>query len=93
VPPFAAASYPVDTKYTFSNTNCHLSKPTTDVFDILMVTYGNGELCSKLLYNAMNRAYLQRVEAYYSLIQEEKKATSTPPSSYVPKDGVYIKQY
>ena len=65
LPAHAAAAYPVDTKYALSNKNSHLGKSTTDVFDLLMTTYGNGDLCSRLLYNAMNQDYLSQVADYY----------------------------
>jgi hypothetical protein len=65
VPAFAAAEYPVDTRYAINTKSCHLTRATTEVFSSIMVTYGNGELCSRLLYNAINRAYLERIESYY----------------------------
>ena len=62
------------------------------MFDLLMPTYGNGDLCSRLLYNAMNQSYLERVESYYSYHKEHSKA-SIVPKPYVAKDGGFIKAY
>jgi len=65
LPAYAAAAYPVDTKYALSNKNSHVGKSATGVFDLLMTTCGNGDLCSRLLYNAMNQDYLSQVADYY----------------------------
>ena len=66
IPAFAAAAYPVETKYALPNKNCHIGRCATQAFDILMTTYGNGDVCSRLLYNAINRAYLERITSYFS---------------------------
>jgi hypothetical protein len=55
-----------------------------------MTTYGNGKLCSKLLYNSLNRAYLERVASYYSY--HAMKGTQNV-TEYVPKDDGFIKTY
>jgi len=89
LPDYAADQHPVDTQCAFTNYASHLSRATTDVFSSIMLTYGNGELCSKLLCNTMNRAYVRRLKACYSVAK--KNAVSVP--DYVPKDGVYIKTY
>ena len=44
LPEFAAASYPVETKCALSNNNFHLNENTTQVFDAVVLTYGNGEI-------------------------------------------------
>ena len=49
IPPHAANQYPVDTKYALTTKNSHLAYTATEVFDSVMLTYGNGELCSTLL--------------------------------------------
>ena len=49
IPEYAASSYPVESTYAQANNSCHLSRNATEVFSTIMVTYGNGELCSKLL--------------------------------------------
>jgi len=55
-----------------------------------MMTYGNGELCSWLLYTSINRLYLERVENYYSYAKANQQASVVP---YFEKDGEYIKAY
>jgi hypothetical protein len=70
LPDYVAASYPVDNKYAMATKSCQVAKNATDVFDHLMTTYGNGDLCSRLLYNAINKSYLERVTSYYSYSRE-----------------------
>jgi len=95
LPDHAADYYPVDHNYAFPNYGSHLSRNTTDVFSSLTLTCGNGEMCSKLLHNCMNRAYLRRVKSCYSKLKEKKESTQDekPILECVKKDGVYIKTY
>jgi hypothetical protein len=88
IPAYAAALYPVETKYALRN-NCHLARNTTDVFESLIVTYGNGDLCSKLLYNAINRDYLRRVTTYYSFAVDKTNRKNV--QQYLTKDGQFIR--
>ena len=53
LPPHLANEYPVTTNYAIANATSHISRNASDVFASIMVTYGNGELCSKLLYDAI----------------------------------------
>jgi len=46
---YARTSYPVEPKFALSNKNCHIGRTATQAFDLLMPTYGNGDLCSRLL--------------------------------------------
>jgi len=89
LPAFAAASYPVEAKYALDK-NSHIGRDATDVFDTLMTTHGNGELCSRLLYNACNRAYLERVTSYYSY---GKQYTGSVTRPHVQKDGEHMRAY
>ena len=89
LPDYAADEYPVDSTYAFPNYASHLSRSTTEVFSSLILTYGNGEMCSKLMYNAINRAYLRRLKSYLSRAKEKK----TRAHMYIRKDGVYVKTY
>jgi hypothetical protein len=66
LPPHAAEAYPVEECFSYSNTLSHLSRITTETFDSIMLTYGNGEMCSKLLYNAIDRSYISQLKVYYS---------------------------
>jgi hypothetical protein len=70
LPAYASSFYPVDTRYALANKNCHLSRSATDIFDSILPTYGNADLCSRLLYKAINRAYLERAASYFSLVAE-----------------------
>lgn len=91
LPGYARASYPVKTKYALSNKNCHIGLSATQVMDLIMPTYGNGDLCSWLLYNAINWSYMKRVKNYYSYHSYRRKEGGTLP--YVGKDGDYIRAY
>ena len=61
LPAHARNSHPVETKNALDNKNSHLGKTATDVFDLLMPAHGNGDLCSRLLFSAMNRSHAERV--------------------------------
>ena len=89
LPAHVAALYPVETKYALPNKNSHLHRQATDVFDSIMLTYGNGELCSRILYDSINRDYIQRLKIYYSYA----KASGTATMPYVPKDGGFIRAH
>ena len=94
LPVHAADSYPVETVHAVPNTSCHLARQSTEVFATMMVTYGNGELCSKLLCNAVNRDYLHRLKCYCSIAKEKKGlAAAANTTNCVEKDGEFIKQF
>ena len=92
LPAYARMAYPVDTKYAL-NKHSHIGRSATDVMDLLMPTYGNGDLCSRLLHNSINRAYIERVENYYSyyIVMEKEGTGSIMP--YLEKDGQFIRAY
>ena len=95
IPDYAASCCPVDTTYAQRDSKCHLNRHATEAFSSVMVTYGNGELCSKLLFNSINRDCMRRIRAYYSLAKEKNPSTTTPSTTtpYVQKDGEFIRQY
>ena len=72
--------------------NCHLSKSVTNVMDLLMPTHGNGDLISWLLYDAINRACIEKVQSYYSFIARKEGATNDL-QPHVEKDGCFVKAY
>ena len=88
LPAHARNAYPVETKYALENKNCHIGKTAMNIFDLLMPTNGNGDLCSRLLCHIMNRSYAQRVEEYYSFYQSTNKKEE--PASYVDNYGYYV---
>jgi len=90
LPAYAAAAYPVEPKFAQSR-NCHVSKTATDSFDLLMTTYANGDLCSHLLYNAVNQAYLSKISAHCSYHKGQREPKNVLP--YPAKDGWYVKYY
>ena len=92
IPDYAATCYPVDSTYAIRDSKCHLNRHATEAFASIMLTCGNGELCSKLLHNAINRDCMRRIKAYYSMAEEKKGSSTTVTASYVPKDGTFIRQ-
>jgi len=90
LPPHVANEYPVSANYVSANSTSHVSRNATEVFASIMITYGNGELCSKLLCDAINRSYVRRIEGYCSYALLTKKVSTT---ECIPKDGCFIKQY
>jgi hypothetical protein len=96
IPLHIASNYPVDPKYALCNWESHVARTATDIFDQIMTTYGNGELCSRMLYNAINRAYLQYVASYYSFYKEYRRQFPTRivnAKEYVRKDAEFIPLY
>jgi len=89
IPQYAALAYPVESKYALPNKNCHLGRSVTDILDMLMPTYGNGDLCSRLLYDAINRAYLRSAASYYSYNGKRIEKHQ----EYVKKNGEYIRAF
>jgi len=89
LPVHASSSYPVETKYALPG-NSHFSRAATDVFDDLMKTYCNGDMCGRLLYRAINNNYLKKAASYYSF---HIKIGSTTCSKYPEKDGEFITSY
>jgi len=93
LPDHIANEYPVETNYALANCASHLSRNTTDVFASLLLTYGNGEMCSRLLYNGLNKSYIRRLKCCYSKAKENQNQNGKKVLEYIDKDGVYIKTY
>jgi hypothetical protein len=93
LPAHVSSAYPVASRYAAGNRNSHLHVKATDVFDMLLPTYGNAVLCSKLLYNALNRSYVERVSDYYSSLAEKTEESATSIATYIQKDGEFITCY
>lgn len=92
LPAYVAEAYPVEMKYCLPNKKCHLMRHATQVFDSLMLTYGNGEVCSKMLYASINAKYLSRLKTCYSYIQIHPiEGEAAVP--FVEKNSEYIRQY
>jgi hypothetical protein len=84
LPEHIANQYPVDPRYARGNQ--HIAKCATDVFEEIILTYTNGDLCSRLLYNSVNKAYIDKVTSYYSFCRSINKK----PETYPKKDGEFI---
>ena len=90
LPEHAASACPVETTCALPSCSCHLSRNAAEVFSTIVVTCGNGELCSKLLFNAINRDCIQRLKVHCSVAKQKKGTTTTMP--YPEKDGTVVKQ-
>jgi len=88
LPAYAAASYPVESKYALSK-HSHVARSATDVFDLIMTTCGNGDLCSRLLYNGVNRAYMERVTDCCSYNSMKGQNDKSAPK-HIEKEGEFI---
>jgi len=92
LPAFVAADYPVDLKYAVGGKHSHIGRGATNVFDQIMTTYANGDLCSRLLCSALNNAHLEKVAKYHSYFTEKNAATATV-KPYIQKNGQCIKLF
>ena len=61
-------------------------KEATHLFDELMVTHGNGDLCSKQIYSGINKDYEDRQMRYYSFCV----STGQKSEDYPKKDGEWL---
>ena len=84
LPAHIASQYPVEPKYATGQ--FHISQGASNIFEELMITYGNGNLCSRLLYNAMCKAYTIKLMEYYSLC----KMLNKKPEEYPKKNKGFI---
>jgi len=89
LPECAANQHPVHSSWAFPNFASHLSRTTAEAFSSLTLTCGNGEMCSRMLCNSINVAYLQRIKSYCSHAKEKKLKVK----DCVTKDGVFVKAY
>jgi hypothetical protein len=66
LPEYVRHAYPVDTKYAGVGSTFHLMRSASDMLEDLMLTYGNGDLVSKMLRRAIDNDYLHRLQSYLS---------------------------
>jgi len=93
LPQFAAEAYPLATQCALTNRKSHLERAAADIFDSMILTYGNGELCSRLLYNAINRHHVESLKKHcsYSHCHRQSSYDLFPP--FLAKDGAFIRQH
>jgi len=94
VPACARAACPVETKHALPSENSHIGKGATAVFDLLMPTCGNGDLCSRLLCDSINRSHMERVTCCCSCHKTHRSAGATSAAATEPcinKDGQHVK--
>ena len=85
LPLYIRAQYPVYPRYATGR--WHLSRPASDLFEELMMTYGNGELASRLFYGMINKHYIWRLEEYLSYHAHHDRTCDEYPL----KDSEYIR--
>ena len=68
LPFWVSQTYPVDPKYITPKKNnpWSLHRSASDLLQMLMTTYANGEVVSKLIYRAINQNYETRAAEYFS---------------------------
>ena len=80
-------AYPVAPRYAVGY-DVHLTEPTTHVLENLMLTYGNGDMLSRLLHELQAMAYEDTEENYYDNVNDlEIKISKQLPkfSDYGPR--------
>ena len=56
-----------------------------------MVTYANGDLCSRLLYDCINKSYTEKLKSYLSFFKNH--LTDQEIQQYLKKDGEFLTCY
>ena len=87
LPIYMANCYPVEPKYARGNQ--HITKTATRHFEGLMLIYGNGDKCSRMLLDGINKDYEERTASYYSFCKEANKKGE----DYPVKDGEWLVRY
>ena len=59
-------AYPVYPKYADNTMSFHLDKPTSQILEGLMLTYGNGDKVSRMIYEGITSQHLEKFTAYLS---------------------------
>ena len=93
LPEFASSAFPVDPQYCKENINNYMSQSITDQFEHLLITNGSGDMVAKMVFNAMNRAYLRKTSSYYSYWKIRHKQTGEKPRLYLESEGGFITAY
>jgi hypothetical protein len=89
IPEYAALAYPVEPRYAAGNVHSHLARSATTLMDEIMLTYTNGELCSRLIYKSINKDYNDRLLSYLSWC----KKTNKKPEKYPTLDGGFLVRF
>ena len=66
LPEYASRAYPVPPEYALIGQQHLLHRNVTQQFKHLLVTYSNGKHLGKMLLEALNQSFLDRVSSYYS---------------------------
>ena len=85
LPEYIRNAYPVEPKFASDTTNFHIDRDWTDIIEELMLTYGNGDLISKMMYARRNRDYTRKLSEYladwagYQAVSNDADRLTTPP--------------
>ena len=85
LPEYIKRKYPVYPRY--AQGQWHLSRTAADLFEEVMMTYGNGDLVARMFFQAINKLYISRLEDYLSYHAH----TGGKCQPYPDKDSEYIK--
>ena len=80
LPKWMQASFPVLPKY--ATTNILLSRVTTDMLDRMMITYGNGPVVARFIYERMGKEYLVSEMTYYEQCKSSNAKDAQPFTSF-----------
>ena len=84
LPPWMAMAYPVEPKY--ARGMAHLTRDATHMLEHSMLTYGNGDYFSRMIYSGINTDYKDRQTRYYSFCA----STGQKSEDYPKKDGEWL---
>jgi hypothetical protein len=90
LPEYIRDAYPVLPRYATGN--FHISRSSSDLLEEVIMTYGNGDFVSRLLYGAINKDYLRRLELYLSHWKEHN-GDGLECKPFPKKDSEYLTRY
>ena len=78
LPHWMQNSYPVSPKYATTISKFQCTKDLTDLLERMMITYGNGPMLAKYLYEKLGKEYVAAETAYYSQCFDTGIRTASP---------------
>jgi hypothetical protein len=70
LPEYIRNAYPVEPKFASSTSSLHLDRDLTHWMEELMLTYGNGDLLSRIIFLNWNKDYVRHLAEYLSYWKE-----------------------
>ena len=81
LPHWMQASYPVRPQYATTK-QFHLSNHASDLLERLMLTYGNGPMTAKYMYEKLGKTYVTAETVYYSQAKQAGVTVGSPLLSF-----------